>query len=965
VTTPTISPDTDRRLVTMLVEQGVASREAVSRLAEERTTRIARGEPLPSLARLLCDRGIVARPVAARLLAQVRAERALVTRGRGPLPALGPYELLGELGRGGMGCVYRARHVPTGAIRALKVLTGETDGEAIARFRREAQSLARVGGTGVVPIHDAGVAQGKPFFAMALLPGGSLRDRLKTAGKLPWREATTLVAEVARVLERCHAAGIVHRDVKPDNVLLDDAGRPWLADFGCVRDLGASRLTETGVGLGTIRYMSPEQLQGIPVDGRADIYALAVVLHELIAGAPPYPGRSPVAQLAERAAPRPRLADAPLAPPDLDRVLDRALALDAASRTASAGELASGLEQILAGEKLEVAAGGPGKLAVGLAAGVVLSLALAAASIAYRSGHAPPAPARVVAPPPPASSPPPVVEHVPTDAEEVAALVSQVRLDRLSPERSKNAAWRSHAPALYRLGLREPTRAHELLLAAHRLAPPPEDPGVRRDLAWFWSSEIAAIEDLPAAKDDVDKVAPYLSKIDDKAREAFLDKIERSLSEELACFVESYSAASCGDRCVPWGALAYVRLIDSTGSETGHQFASQVLRCWPDCPTLALVESAPVRGEARLASIKRGADELARMGQLTQAEALGLAASLAERAFVTGKEVPRLRDAALEIVRELERAAPSSLTLRLTLARALDDAGSWAELAAIDVSPAEVVAPGGSGLLNLRLHALDELDRFDDFDALGARISDAAPRSREALEPVVAMLQHAYGTLIDRLCAGQPDRAIALARGLYARTPDLGTRYTLMATLASTRHDAEALELGVAADDLASVAAQGMLDLRVRTLCRLGRGSEAEAEMAHVAAHWSDGRYVPGEVKAYLPAGQFRLLYSLGKNDEALASARDWHRADPASAQSRLGLALSLERAGRWQEIADLVTYVPAAVDDSATRATLECLVRALGALGRADEARRIAGEVGARYPDFRERVRPALEAPR
>src|SRR5581483_7582565 len=129
----------------------------------------------------------------------------------------GPYALEAALARGAMATVYRARHGPTGAARAVKVVPA-SDPEAIVRFRREAEALARVSGAGIVAIHDIGVERGQLWFAMDLLDGGSLRERLRREGKLAWRDAAQLGVELARVLERCHAAGIVHRDVKPDNV---------------------------------------------------------------------------------------------------------------------------------------------------------------------------------------------------------------------------------------------------------------------------------------------------------------------------------------------------------------------------------------------------------------------------------------------------------------------------------------------------------------------------------------------------------------------------------------------------------------------------------------------------------------------------------------------------------------------------------------------------------------------------
>src|SRR5947209_427586 len=126
--------------------------------------------------------------------------------------ALGPYVLEGELGRGGMGCVYRARHGPTGAVRAVKLLDALPDPTSQDRFRREIEALARVGGKGVVTIHESGVEGGRSFFAMELMAGGSLRARLAARGKLPWAEAAAIVRTLAATLERCHALSVIHRD---------------------------------------------------------------------------------------------------------------------------------------------------------------------------------------------------------------------------------------------------------------------------------------------------------------------------------------------------------------------------------------------------------------------------------------------------------------------------------------------------------------------------------------------------------------------------------------------------------------------------------------------------------------------------------------------------------------------------------------------------------------------------------
>ncbi len=262
---------------------------------------------------------------------------------------LGPYELEAEIGRGGMGRVYRGRHATTGAVHAVKALA-DGDDTALARFQREAETLARAGGEGIVALHESGQHGQTLWYAMDLMPGGSLRDRMKAGERLEWRDACALVLDLARALGRCHGLGIVHRDLKPENVLFDAAGTPRIADFGCARDLGAARLTKTGALLGTPAYMAPEQLDGRPASAPADVYALGLILHELVTGKRAHAGSTVWELLKEtqsgRREPAARIVRCP---PAVDRLLDRALSPDAGARFADAGELALALEQVLAG----------------------------------------------------------------------------------------------------------------------------------------------------------------------------------------------------------------------------------------------------------------------------------------------------------------------------------------------------------------------------------------------------------------------------------------------------------------------------------------------------------------------------------------------------------------------------------------------------------------------------------------
>jgi hypothetical protein len=284
---------------------------------------------------------------------------------------LGPYEILGEIGRGGMGTVLEARHIPTGARRAVKLLEG-SDPEGFARFRREAAALARVGGAGVVAVHDSGHEGGRAWFAMDLMPGGSLEGRLRGQTRLDWREGAAITAKLARTLARCHALGLIHRDVKPDNVLFDARGEPHLADFGCVRDLGASALTRTGAQPGTTSYMAPEQLDGRSAGPSADIYALGVLLHELVTGEKPYAGTFVQLIAAAREGKRRRASELVGSPPGLDLILDAALAPQPADRP-EAADLARSLEDLVSGKTTPVRRS---RRAPGLAAAGVVALGL-------------------------------------------------------------------------------------------------------------------------------------------------------------------------------------------------------------------------------------------------------------------------------------------------------------------------------------------------------------------------------------------------------------------------------------------------------------------------------------------------------------------------------------------------------------------------------------------------------------
>jgi len=259
-----------------------------------------------------------------------------------PGDVFGNFRIESIAGRGGMGVVYRAVQLDLDRPVALKLIAADraADPAFRERFQRESRLAALIDHPNVVPVHGAGEEDGQLYLVMRYVPGTDLHRLLKHEGPLSPERAAEVIAQVAAALDAAHAAGLVHRDVKPANVLIAGDDHAYLGDFGLTRLLSSEeQLTETGQWLGTTDFASPEQLQGDRIDARADIYSLGCVLHAALTGKPPYPRATvPATLLAHLQDPIPRPSERGL-PNGFDRVMARALAKEPEDRYPSAGDL--------------------------------------------------------------------------------------------------------------------------------------------------------------------------------------------------------------------------------------------------------------------------------------------------------------------------------------------------------------------------------------------------------------------------------------------------------------------------------------------------------------------------------------------------------------------------------------------------------------------------------------------------
>jgi len=271
---------------------------------------------------------------------------------------IGLYEIKSELGRGGMATVYRGYDPRFEREVAVKVLPREllhADPQFRLRFEREAKIIAQLEHSAIVPVYDVGEADGQPYFVMRYMNGGSLSERIK-AGVSSIEEAARILGAIAPGLDEAHSKGFVHRDIKPSNILFDRKDNPYISDFGIAKMLETQSGSVTGSAIiGTPAYMAPEQASGEAIDGRADIYALGIILFEMLTGKQPYEADTPMGVAVKHIIePVPHILDVnPKLPAGMDTIIQNAMAKDRNKRFGTAMEMTSALKALLRVEASE------------------------------------------------------------------------------------------------------------------------------------------------------------------------------------------------------------------------------------------------------------------------------------------------------------------------------------------------------------------------------------------------------------------------------------------------------------------------------------------------------------------------------------------------------------------------------------------------------------------------------------
>jgi len=366
----------DAALARALVRKGLAAKEHILEALSIRDHIAARKVPPPRLGAILFqkgyvslsvledhlplkERGVPAAPAApppreGRSLPSEPSETELQRAAANPLNRLGKYVLFRELGHGGMGSVHQAWDTQLKRWVAIKILTAKLEGnEGILRFRREAQTAAALQHPHIVDIYDVAQEGDRHFLVMRFVEGKPLAGQV-----LSPRRACEIMIAVTQAVDYAHSRRVIHRDLKPQNILLDTSGKPWVMDFGLAKHAEGMNLTSPGTVVGTPSYMSPEQAAGNPgqIDPRSDVYSLGAILYEILTGKPPFQGASPV-ETVKMVVHRPVTPPSqinPDVPPELEAIVLKAMEKDRARRYPTASSFARDLERYLTGRKATV-----------------------------------------------------------------------------------------------------------------------------------------------------------------------------------------------------------------------------------------------------------------------------------------------------------------------------------------------------------------------------------------------------------------------------------------------------------------------------------------------------------------------------------------------------------------------------------------------------------------------------------
>jgi|GEM_PF-6561814 len=267
-----------------------------------------------------------------------------------PVPSLfGKYKVLEHIGRGGMGDVYKAEHIELGRKVALKILPAElTTPEAVDRFNAEAQAISRLQHQNIVTLYEFGSLEMRKYISMQLIQGENLSDLLHRHKRLDPQMVVHIGKQICRALFYAHSQGVIHRDVKTSNIMVEGEKKAYLSDFGIAQVLGATRLTTTGMAMGTPEYMSPEQCEGKQLDHLCDIYGLGIVFFEMLTGIPPFSGENALAIAYKQVHEVPRLVSKvrPEVPPRFDLIIAKCLKKNKAERYTGADQLLADLDTV-------------------------------------------------------------------------------------------------------------------------------------------------------------------------------------------------------------------------------------------------------------------------------------------------------------------------------------------------------------------------------------------------------------------------------------------------------------------------------------------------------------------------------------------------------------------------------------------------------------------------------------------